>query len=241
MMDYIEKAASFLIPAECIEEYFVKYNFLSVPCFKITLSKCLSYGIILGSLLVKLPQIIKIYTNKSGAGINLFSVMLDLLAITIYTSYSFVKGFAFSSWGDSAFLAVQTLLVGLLVLIYGNKTTHAIAFGALYGLMCYIFMGGFTPVSFLWTLQGMNIPILLTGKLAQAWTNYKNGNTGQLSAATIIMLFAGSCARIFTSIQETGDSMIIITYLASTFANGVVLFQLLYYWNAEVVTDKKKK
>jgi len=81
------------------------------------------------------------------------------------------------------------------------------------------------------TMQSCNIPILLVGKLSQAYTNFKNSSTGQLSAATVIMLFAGSVARIFTSIQETGDKMMIITFCASSFANGVILSQLLYYWN----------
>lgn len=96
-------------------------------------------------------------------------------------------------------------------------------------------MGGLTSRELLWTCQGFNIPILLIGKLSQAVTNYRNGSTGQLSAATCFMLLAGSLARIFTSIQETGDNMMIIIYCASSFANGVIVAQLLYYWNKPIV------
>lgn len=88
-----------------------------------------------------------------------------------------------------------------------------------------------TPLQYLWTAQGFNIPILLTGKLSQAVTNYRNGSTGQLSAATCFMLLAGSAARIFTSIQETGDTMMVVIYCVSTFANAVIVAQLIYYWN----------
>lgn len=38
-------------------------------------------------------------------------------------------------------------------------------------------------------------------QLLQAATNYRNGHTGQLSAITVFLLFGGSLARIFTSIQ----------------------------------------
>ena len=71
----------------------------------------------------------------------------------------------------------------------------------------------------------------------QALTNYKNGSTGQLSAATCFMLFFGSLARIFTSIQETGDTTMVIMYVCSTSANALIVGQLFYYWN---VNDKQK-
>lgn len=75
----------------------------------------------------------------------------------------------------------------------------------------------------------------------QAYTNYANGNTGQLSAATCFLLFFGSLARIFTSIQETGDTTMITMYVCSTFANGIIVAQLLYYWNVDVISKEKIK
>lgn len=41
----------------------------------------------------------------------------------------------------------------------------------------------------------------LCPQLIQAVTNYRNGHTGQLSAISVFLLFAGSLARIFTSLQ----------------------------------------
>lgn len=75
----------------------------------------------------------------------------------------------------------------------------------------------------------------------QAWTNYSNGSTGQLSAATIFMLFFGSLARIFTSIQETGDTTMVTMYICSTLANGLIVAQLFYYWNVDVKSKAKIK
>lgn len=210
-----------------------------MPCFTATLSKGLGIALIIGSLLVKVPQILKIYGNKSGEGISLFSVTLDLTAMTIYASYSFISEFPFSAWGDTAVLAVQTVIVGILVLFYQGYPLKALGYLLVYLGVCVVFMGGLIPLKALWTLQGFNIPILLVGKLSQAFVNYKNGHTGQLSAVTLVMLFFGSLARIFTSIQETGDAMVVITYVASSFANSVLVFQLLYYWNVQ--TTKKSK
>ncbi|GLV38998.1 uncharacterized protein CBL_05997 [Carabus blaptoides fortunei] len=57
---------SIVLCQQCFDEYFVKFNFFDVPCFKSSLSKALGVGIIAGSLLVKVPQILKILNNKSG-------------------------------------------------------------------------------------------------------------------------------------------------------------------------------
>lgn len=174
----------------------------------------------------------KILNNKSAEGLSIVSILLDLMAITFHMSYSFVSGFPFSAWGDGTFLAMQTAAIAALVFFYSQRSaTKSLVFLVLYGLLVYVLMGGLTPAKFLWTAQGFNVPILLTGKLSQAVTNFKNGSTGQLSAATCFMLFFGSLARIFTSVQETGDTMMIITYCVSTFANAVIVSQLLYYWN----------
>lgn len=75
----------------------------------------------------------------------------------------------------------------------------------------------------------------------QVVTNYKNGSTGQLSAITLLLLFGGSIARIFTSIQETGDVIIIVTYCVSTVANGAIVFQLFWYWNVDKTAKNKNK
>jgi len=51
------------------------------------------------------------------------------------------------------------------------------------------------------------------------------------------MLLGGSAARIFTSIQETGDQIVIITFAAATSVNALIAFQMLWYWNS---AGKKK-
>jgi mannose-P-dolichol utilization defect protein 1 len=210
------------------------------------ISKGLGIGIIAGSVLVKVPQIIKILNGKSTEGISIVSVLLDLLAITFHISYSFVSNFPFSAWGDGTFLAIQTAIIAALVFYYGYRSiVKAIIFVVCYCSLTYILMSGITPLKFLWTAQGFNIPLLMTGKLSQAYINYSNSSTGQLSAVTCFMLLAGSLARIFTSQQETGDTMMIVIYCASSFANTIIVAQLLYYWNkpakAKVAKNAAKK
>ncbi|XP_059126963.1 mannose-P-dolichol utilization defect 1 protein isoform X3 [Peromyscus eremicus] len=85
-----------LLPEKCYDQLFVQWDLLHVPCLKILLSKGLGLGIVAGSLLVKLPQILKILGAKSAEGLSLQSVMLELVALTGTVVYSIANNFPFS-------------------------------------------------------------------------------------------------------------------------------------------------
>merc|ERR1712243_285046 len=116
-----------------------------------------------------------------------------------------------------------------------------ILFSAAYGAIVFaITQPGLVPDGVLWYGQAANIPMIVVGKLIQAATNYKNGHTGQLSAITVFLLTAGSLARIFTSIQETGDQVMILTFVVSSSVNVIIALQVLYYWNTTKQVLKKE-
>ncbi|CAM1332771.1 MPDU1 (predicted) [Pycnogonum litorale] len=232
---------SFFIPEQCYDEFFINLNFLHVECLKISISKALGIGIILGSSLVKVPQILKLFGAKSGDGINLLSVIMELLAVTVNSAYSYANRFPFSSWGEGLFMVIQTVIVATLVLFYGGKTNAAFLFCLSYSILLYVLVSGLTPVSILWSLQTFVVPVVISSKLLQAFENYRNGHTGQLSSITIFMLLAGSIARIFTSIQETGDALLIAMFVGSSAANLVLASQIVYYWNVSKDILKKIK
>ena len=68
---------------------------LSVPCLKAPLSKGLGLGIIAGSILVKVPQIVKILKNKSAEGLSFTGTSLELVAVINSFCYNFVKQYPF--------------------------------------------------------------------------------------------------------------------------------------------------
>ncbi|KAL5004499.1 hypothetical protein ScPMuIL_017955 [Solemya velum] len=229
-----------LVPQPCFDKFFVEFNFFYVPCLKLVLSKGLGYAIILGSMLVKIPQIVKLVQAKSGEGISMSGIVLELVAISANTAYGFGHSFPFSTYGEGLFLAFQTSLVGLLVLVFGGNAIGGIGFMVIYSAIMAFLMSPLTPMALLATLQSLTIVMILLSKSIQGLANYRNGSTGQLSAITVFLLFFGAIARIFTSMQETGDSLVIATYVASTIANGCLATQMLYYWNADKPHIKKE-
>ncbi|XP_053118237.1 mannose-P-dolichol utilization defect 1 protein isoform X2 [Hemicordylus capensis] len=189
--------------------------------------------------MVKLPQIVKIMRAKSGEGLSFHSILLELLAITGTMAYSIANSFPFSAWGEALFLMLQTVAIGFLVQHFEGRTERGLAFLLAYAGALSLTLSPLTPSGVVTALQAFNMPAVVISRLLQAATNYRNGHTGQLSAVTACLLFAGSLARIFTSVQETGDALLALTYIVSSACNGIIMGQLLYYWN--VPLSKRKE
>ncbi|XP_026871346.2 mannose-P-dolichol utilization defect 1b isoform X1 [Electrophorus electricus] len=230
---------NYLMPEKCYDEFFLHFNFLHVTCLKIIISKGLGIGIILGSVLVKLPQILKLIGAKSAEGLSFKSVLLELFAITGTMAYSIANSFPFSAWGEALFLMFQTIAIGFLIQHYRGSTIKGLGFLVIFFALLAVLISPFTPMSVVTTMQASNMPAIIFGRLIQAGTNYSNGHTGQLSAISVFLLFAGSLARIFTTVQETGDSLMVLTYIISSCCNGLIAAQVLYYWNARPALKKK--
>ena len=80
----------------------------------------------------------------------------------------------------------------------------------------------------------------LASRLPQVYSNFKNGSTGTLSFLTWFLNFVGSAARIFTVMKETQDFAMTMIYVQSTTVNGILVSQILWYWNSgkKEVTQK---
>lgn len=100
-------------------------------------------------------------------------------------------------------LLLQNLI--LLSLIYGYQKasvqrklslfTFLIIWGAL-------FYGGHIKLDTLDVLFDLNNILMLSSRLPQILKNFRSKSTGQLSILTYGLNVAGSCARIFTTLQE---------------------------------------
>lgn len=236
-----------LLSEKCYDTFFVEFDFLHAGCLKAAISKGLGVGIILGSTFVKIPQITKIIKARSAKGIALLGCILELVALSSATAYNYSNGYPFSSWGEYVFLLVETAIIAFLVIYYGGRKLLAVVFLVSTMATLYVLISGLTPLNILWSLQAANLPIVVVAKMLQAVTNFSQGHTGQLSAVTILLLLTGSIARVFTSIQETGDSIVVAVAACSSAANAVLAFQMLYYWKVtdaflskSVKSDKKK-
>ncbi|RWS14551.1 mannose-P-dolichol utilization defect 1 protein-like protein [Dinothrombium tinctorium] len=217
---------------------------LSEEMVKTLIAKTLGYSIIVSSAFVKLPQLIKVCASKSSSGLSFLGAFMELLAVTFNTSYSLAKRYPFSSWGEAPFLQFETASIAFFILWYSRQQKQALTFLFTYSLLVFLLVSGLVPITVLWYLQATNLPLAVAGKMIQARKNYINHHTGQLSIITSFLLFAGCVTRIFTTLHETGDKLIALTFIAAAAANFVLVAQIFYYWkntNEFLLKEQKKK
>ncbi len=109
--------------------------------------------------------------------------------------------------------------------------------------------GGVVDLALLTQLYGLTIPVLLASRALQIRDVYMLGSVGQLSGITLGMNFAGVAARVFTTLQEVDDTLVLAAALAALACNTILFAQYLYYrtrGSAKVAAsaaaaDKKKK
>ncbi|WKY16427.1 hypothetical protein Q1695_001236 [Nippostrongylus brasiliensis] len=188
---YAHDALQFLFPQNCFEELVINFNIFHPTCPKMVLSRGLGIGITAGSILLFVPQIIKIFSAKSAKGISLISQLLALIAAAGTASYSFNKGFVFSQWGDSFFVSVQLMVIVMQILYYSDASAYAFAFFAFCWAFVFAVIGGYIPNEFLTMIQALGIPIAVASKSIQAWQNYRSRSTGQLSLVSASLQLAG--------------------------------------------------
>ncbi|KAM3823918.1 mannose-P-dolichol utilization defect 1 protein isoform 2-T2 [Vipera latastei] len=215
----------YLLPERCYEELVVNLNLLHVPCLKASLSKVLGLGVVAGSL-VDAPD----PEDPGGQERRGPELPFHPAGAGGHQRHHGLQ--------HGPRLPLQTVSIGFMVQHFGGHTRRGLAFLFTYFALLSLLLSPLTPSVLVTTLQVSNMPTAATGRLLQAATNYQNGHTGQLSAITTFLLFAGSLARIFTSIQETGDLLMVLTYVVSLACHSLLLGQVLYYWDT---TGRLKK
>jgi len=235
----ISKAITYLFPGDCFDEIFHKFHFIHETCLPIVVSRVLGLAITLGSLMVLVPQIIKIWRAGNAQGISATSMLLNLAACVGVCGYSYRQRFVFSQWGDALFVAMQVAVIVLQIFYYSGQTPQIVMLLAvLSSIVGAIYMDAI-PLTVLASVQAATIPITVVGKAMQLHANYTARSTGQLSGVSTFMQFAGCLARIFTSIQETGDVLVIVTYVIASLMNGLIFAQMFIYWDQPVSKVKR--
>ncbi|KAF9987509.1 hypothetical protein BGZ65_003290 [Modicella reniformis] len=252
---FLKTPAVAIIGDVCYTSLIENLNYHDVPCIKYAISKGLGFGIVAGGAIVKVPQIIKIVKARSGQGVSVPSYLLETLACVISLAYNFRQNNPISTYGETFFVTLQNLAILALMLHYSGKNTSSFVFissllfiGNVLGRTSTVTQVDGTVINTavvsddaLKFLQAVTIPINLFSKVPQIIENYQNGSTGQLSAFTIFNYFAGSLARVYTTVTEVDDILILSGFLLSTLLNCVLALQMALYWNSSSHTIKGEK
>jgi len=231
---------------ECYGTIVSQLDISSQPqCTRLAISKAIGVGIVGLSTVVKVPQLLKLLKSGSAQGISFSSYLLETTAYIITLAYNYRSGNPFSTYGEIALLAVQNVIISMLVLHYRGKAGVAALYAAvLAGCGYTLFNEGVINKEAMLMVQAATIPLGLMSKVPQILTIVKEKCTGQLSAFAVFNYLFGSLARVFTTLSEVDDPVILYGFLGSFALNIVLAVQMLWYWNAAKplgTGDKKEK
>lgn len=226
---------------KCYQALLIDYNFSDSDCVQLAFSKVLGMGIVVGSGLVKIPQIIKIMWASSTKGISFMSYFLETVAYAITLSYNYRNQNPFTTYGEIALILGQNFIVIFLMFYYSRSLASILLFFAFFAAFNFVlYEPDLVNAKNLALLQAATIPVSIASKLPQIYQNFIQGSTGQLSAFTTFLFFAGSTARVFTTLKEVKDNIILAGFVLGSVFNGILVLQMLYYWNAKPEKEKIK-
>lgn len=230
-----------LIGRPCHDALFHNLDITTRPeCLSLAVSKALGIVIITTASIVKVPQILKLVQSQSAAGLSFTSYLLETASFLITLAYNVRSGWPFSTYGETALILAQDVVIAVLVLRFTCRDGAAGTFIAGVGAAIYVLLISDTLVDakMMNYLQAGAGALSVASKLPQILTVYRQGGTGQLSAFAVFNYLAGSLSRIFTTLQEVDDKLILYGFVAGFVLNAVLAGQMVYYWNEKGTTAK---
>lgn len=175
-----------LIGETCYKSLLLDVNIEDVDCIKLGVSKALGIGIIAASAVVKLPQIKKLLESKSSEGVSFLSYVLETASYLISLAYNIRNGFPFSTFGETALIVGQNVIISVLVLNYSGRASLAAVFVAgLAAAAATLFAENIVDAQTLGHFQAGAGVLSVASKVPQILTIFQQGSTGQLSAFAV--------------------------------------------------------
>lgn len=180
-------------------------------------------------------------SSGSARGLSLTSVALETLSYAITLAYSYRNGFPFSTYGEFLFLTLQNIIIVLLIVHHlppsgkvlksppqkaENTLSISVTVAAVLGGMSAL---STLPQSQLALLQLATLPLSLFAKLPQIIQNYQARSTGHLSAFAVFANVLGCAARIFTTLAEVRDPVMLFGVVLAFLLNVVLAIQISLY------------
>lgn len=175
-----------IIGDKCYKTLLLDVDLENTECLKLAVSKGLGIGIIAASSIVKVPQILKLVNSKSAEGVSFLSYLLETSAYLITLAYNVRNGFPFSTFGETALILGQNIIISVLVLNYSGKASMAaVLVAALAGSVAALFAENVLDMKALSYLQAGAGVLGVASKVPQILAIWQEGGTGQLSAFAV--------------------------------------------------------
>lgn len=197
------------------------------------ISNCLSYAVVVGASILKVPQILKVWQHNKADGISLLSIIVELFSYVISTSWGMMQGLPFRDFGENFLITLQLIVLLLLVARLQRKTKMACMALLTELLAFYAFAAGYVPRGMHETLLSGQVLLNMSSRVPQIYANYQTRCQGQLSFLTFFLAFGGGLARVMTTALnvswEKGKGVMLVQFGVAASLNAIILSQMLFY------------
>ena len=175
-----------IIGDACYKTLLLDVDLENTTCVKLAVSKGLGIGIVGASSIVKVPQILKLVQSQSASGVSFLSYLLETSSYLISLVYNVRNAFPFSTYGETALVLGQNVIITVLVLNYSGRASMAALFvAALAVSFVTLFSENIVDMQNLRYLQAGAGALGVASKVPQILAILQEGGTGQLSAFTV--------------------------------------------------------
>jgi mannose-P-dolichol utilization defect protein 1 len=219
--------------ASCANTLFYR-NFLDKKCLSLAISKALSYVLILGSCLYKVPIVVNILKQKSGRGLNMTAMYLETSAIFANVIYSYLRHQPLTTYGDLFAILAANFAIIVLVWIYGTGDKKEDKFGMGHILLVTALMGAFVAAMFqvpsehVALINWYSTVVVTLSRIPQIISNQTTGDIGVQSAVTVGNASLGTAAKLFVVFVEAPDFALFAGNFLAFLCNVILFFQIMF-------------
>lgn len=178
-----------LLGEACYASLVLDVDVADAACLKLAVSKALGIGIVAASSVVKVPQVLNLTRSRSASGVSFLSYLLETTSYLISLAYNVRHGFPFSTYGETALILGQNVVISVLVLNYSGRAGVAALFvAALAAAATALFSAAVVDTAALGYLQAGAGTLGVASKVPQILAIWQEGGTGQLSAFTVSLV-----------------------------------------------------
>jgi mannose-P-dolichol utilization defect protein 1 len=157
--------------------------------------------------------------------------------------YGYLYGHPFTAYGENASLLLQNIILIGLSWNFLNKTASPVStkeriLVVLSFILYFLTIINYLPEEYRYMLMSATWPVMLYARGSQVLETYSVKHTGNLSIVTTSMNLVGALIRILTTINETGDVVVLAGYLLS---GGLSFIMFVQYWFYLQETTKLSK
>lgn len=221
------------ISDQCYDTLVMELNVFDKECLLSTLSTCAGLGIVVLSLLLKLPIANNMYLAKSADGLSLTSLYLETSMYLSVLCYFFMlePPAPFSTYGEKYSLMAGNFLLASLAWTYSGKG-WLFRIASVAGLVACFFLFTNLPPDMRKYLIYYSSSGALLARTPQIMMNFRNGHTGVLSLGSLVAAISGAVVRVLTVLKQVPDFLAAAGELLPLSLNIVILIQVILYRQA---------